>query len=806
MNSLARDLRHGVRLFRKAPGFTVIALLTLGLGIGATTAIFSVVDAVLWKPLPFRDPSRLLVIWEKNPAHHRFRMVVSPINYRDWQSTRSLAGVAGLLDVHLSLIAGPNGPVEPEELRVELITAGMLPLLGVQPAIGRNFRPEEDRPGHNNFVLLSRGLWERRFAGDPGIVGQPIQLRDQNYTVLGVMPARFALLDPEVDLWMPLGLDWNDPRVLTARVLTVIGRLKPGVTLEQARSELAAIGDRGEQINPLLDAGWRPSLFPFSDELVGRVQEPLLVLLGAVGLLLLMTCANVANLLLARASTRATEIAVRAALGAGRGRIARQLMLEGVMLSLAGGCFGVLFAGAGVQLMAQLGSRQIPRLSEAALDHRLLLFALGVSIATGVLFAMAPALHASRANLQAALREGGRGGTMGRSGRVIRQVLVAAQVALAVVVMVGSGLLIRSFQRLRTVNPGFQPAGVLTCRLPLAARLDTPDRRIAFLNDLAGRVRALHGVTAVGFTSVLPLTGFGGGSSFAVDGRPAPPQDQRPIALVRRVDEGYFRAIGIPLVMGRGFTEADNVQAPGVIVVNQTLARRFWPGGNPIGGRLVVDYDGAKPYEIVGVVGDVKPERMDTEEWPTIYRPFRQRTTISMVMVARTSGAPLALVAPIERSVHQIDPAQAVADVRPMDAVMNQALAEARFQTVVLAVFALVAFILAAVGIYGIISYDITERTRELGIRLALGAEAPDILRMVLGQGARLAGYGIAAGLGFSFGLTRLMAGMLFGVRPADGYTFAAIAILLAAVALLASYLPSRRAVALDAVTALRHE
>jgi putative ABC transport system permease protein len=631
-------------------------------------------------------------------------------------------------------------------------------------------------------------------------------LRDQNYTVLGVMPRRFALLDPEVDVWSPLGLDWGDPRVPGARGLTVVGRLKKGATLEQARSELEAIGARGEQVHAVIDAGWRPSPFPFADELVGKVQEPLLVLLGAVDLLLLMTCANVANLLLARAATRSKEIAVRAALGAGRARIAGQLLAEGVTLSLAGGVLGTLLAVVGARLLAHLGSRQIPRLAGASLDLRLLLFALSVSIATGLLFAVTPALHASRTNLSAALREGGRSGTMGPSGRIMRQVLVAAQVALAVVVMIGSGLLIRSFQRLRAVNPGFQAAGVLTARVPLSARFDTPERRIAFLRDVSDRVKAMPGVSAVGFVSTLPLTGFGGGSSFAVDGRPAPPQDQRPVGLIRRVDAGYFRAIGIPLVTGRGFTAADTAQAPGVVIVNQMVARRFWPNGNPIGGRLVIDFDGAKPYEVVGVVGDVKPDRMDTEEWPTIYRPFAQRTTINMVLVARTAGPPMALAPTVERAIHQLDPAQAVADVRPMDAVMDLALAEARFQTVVLGVFALVAFVLSAVGIYGLISYDVTERTRELGIRMALGAEAPHIVRLVVGQGARLAGCGIAAGLAASFGLTRLMAGMLYGVRPADGYTFAAIALLLGAVALVASYLPSRRAMALDAVTALRHE
>ena len=806
MYSLARDLRSGVRQLRKAPGFTVIALITLALGVGATTAIFSVVDAVLWKPLPFRDAGRVIIIWERNAAHNRSRMVVAPLNFREWQSARSLEGVAALMDGHQSLTGGPYGALDPEEIRLELFTSAMFPLLGVQPVIGRAFGPDEERPGHANFALLSHALWERKFGADPSILGKSIHLRDQSYVVLGVMPPRFAVLNPDVDLWLPLSVDWNDPRVMSGRVLTVIARLKKGVTLQQARVELQALGDRGEQTNPVLNAGWRPSPFPFSDELLGKVEEPLLVLLAAVGLLLLMTCANVANLLLARAYTRSKEIAVRAAMGARRARIAGQLLIEGLLLSMLGGVLGTMLAAVGVKALVRLGSRQIPRLSGTGVDTRLLLISVMVSVATGVLFGLAPALLGSRTDLLASLREGGRAGTMSRSGRIIRQLLVAAQVALAVVVMIGSGLLIRSFERLREVIPGFPPAGLLTCRLPFAASFDTPARRVAFLRDLTARVQSLPGVRAVGSINTLPLTGFGGGSSFAVDGRPAPPQDQRPIALVRRVDEGYFRAIGIPLVAGRAFTEADSPQSPQVAIINQTLARRFWPQGNAVGGRLIVDYDGAVTCEIVGVVGDVKPERIDAAEWPTIYRPFRQRTILTMVMVARTAGEPMALAQALTRTVHQMEPTQVVADLRPMDAVMDQALAEARFQTVVLGLFALVAFTLSSVGIYGLISYDVTERTRELGIRLALGAEAPHILRLVLGQGARLAAYGIAAGLAASFGLTRLMAGMLYGVRPADASTFAGIALLLGVVALLASYLPSRRAMALDAVIALRHE
>jgi putative ABC transport system permease protein len=437
----------------------------------------------------------------------------------------------------------------------------------------------------------------------------------------------------------------------------------------------------------------------------------------------------------------------------------------------------------------------------------LFLFALGVSLATGILFGIAPAIHISGANLNAALTEVGRGGTTGRSGRVVRSALVAAEVALAVVVLIGAGLLMRSFVGLRSADPGFQPAGLLTLRVPLAGgRNAAPDRRIAFFQQVADRVAALPGVRAVGAVNGLPLTGLGGGSTFTVDGRPAPPLDQRPVALLRSATSAYFRAMGIPLLAGRGLAESDTSQAPPVIVVNQTLARRFWPAGNPIGGRLVVDALNGRVAEIVGVVADVKPERIESQDWPTIYSPYPQAPVAAMTMVVRTAQPPLSLASAVEREVRQLDPNQPVAEMRSMEQVVDRAVAGARFNTVLLAVFAEIAFLLAAVGIYGVISCDVSERTHEIGIRVALGAQPGDVLKLVVGHGARLAAYGIAAGLAAAFALTRLMASMLYGVKATDAYTFAAIPVLLGAVALAASYLPSRRALALDPVTALRHE
>jgi len=815
MRALLRDLRYGVRRFRRTPRFTAVVLLTLALGIGAAIAIFSVVDAVLLKPLPFHDPGRLLVIWEKNPAHHRFRMFAAGCNFRDWQAARSLAGAAALQDApqeaHMNLSGGGAagaGAVEPEEVRVERLSAGMLPLLGVQPMIGRAFRTEEDQPGHANFVLLSHSLWERRFAADAGIAGRPVRLRGQSYTVLGVMPPGFALLDPAVDLWLPLGLNFNDPFALARRSLTVIGRLRAGAAIEQARTELEAMGARGEQANPQVDAGWRPSVFSLTDELVGDVRRPLVVLTAAVGLLLAIACANVANLMLVRGAGRRRELAIRTAMGASHGRIVVQLLLESVVLALAGGALGLGLARAAVALAVSLGSGSIPRLAQAQLDGRLLAFALAVSVLTGVLFGLAPALSAPDLNLNQTLAASGRGNTITRTGRWLRSGLVVVEMGLALVVLIGAGLLARSFVRLLATPPGFQPGNLLTFRVPLAGgRNSTRERAVAFFQQLEETVSSLPGVRAASATSALPLTGLDLGSAFVVDGRPRPPEGERPIALMRYITPGYFRVMGIPQVAGRAFTASDNMQSAPVIVVNQTLARRFWPGANPLGGRLaMVDFNPPRTGEIVGVVGDVKSEGIDKDDWPTVYVPYRQVPATTMVMAVRTAGPPMAAASAVERAVHQLDPDQPVANRRSMEEVLGQSMAGWRFQTLLLALFGLISFALAAVGIYGVVSYDVGDRTHEIGIHMAMGAQPGDVLWLVVGGVARLALGGIAAGLAAAAGATRLMTSMLYGVDPRDFYTYAAISLILGAVALIAGYMPARRAMRLDPMAALRHE
>jgi putative ABC transport system permease protein len=806
MHLLWQDLRYGARLLWKAPAFSVAALVALALGMGAATAIFSVVDAVLLKPLPFRDPGRLLQIWEKNPAQNRYKLFVAPVNFLAWQKqSRTIEQMAALQDIKINLTGGPNGHIEPEEIQAERATASLFPMLGVQAAVGHVFRPEEDQPGNANFVLLSHSFWQRRCGADPAITGKAIRLREQPYVVTGVLPPGFETVQPGIDVWIPMGLNPSDARGLNYQFLTVIARRSQPI--ETVRAELDTIGAQMEAAVPQLNRGRRPSVFELSEERVGGVRRALWVLLGAVACLLLIACVNVANLLLARGATRRREIALRAAVGAGRGRIVTQLLSESLLLSLAGGALGFGLAAGGIRVMVGVEGASVPRLAEASVDVHLFLFALAISLVTGILFGVAPALSSTGAALSTTLNQVTRGGTLGRRGRAVRDGLVIAEVAMAVVVLIGAGLLIRSFIRLRNVDPGFRPAGLLTMRVPLSGgRYARVERREPFFEELSARVAALPGVVGVGAINGLPLTGLGLGTTFAVAGRPAPPVEQRPMSLYRSVTPGYFRTMAIPLSAGRWFAASDSDLSAPVAIVNQTLARRFWPGENPIGGRLMTDTDPPRTVEIIGVVGDVKPDRVENEDWPEIYVPYAQAPYITMVLAVRTSTPPHSVAAAVQREVRALDPDQPLSEVRPMTEVVDESVSGQRFNTGLLSTFAFIAFVLAAVGIYGVVSYDVSERAGEIGIRMALGAQPGDVLRMVVGHGAKMAAWGIGLGLLAAFGLTRLMSTMLFGVDPTDAWTFGAIAILLAAVALFASYLPSRRATALNPVAALRHE
>ncbi|MGO9231277.1 MAG: ABC transporter permease [Bryobacteraceae bacterium] len=803
------DLRRGVRLWWKARGMAALALVALALGIGATTAIFSVVNAVLLDPLPFRQAGQLVAIFEKNIPQRKSDLYVAGINLYEWRRrSRTAMGLAAIFDGNpMILTGGPGGRMEAEELKAERVSANLFPLLGVQPALGRGFLTSEDAPGPSNVAVLSYELWQRRFGGDRSIPGKSIRLRGLNYTVVGVLPPRFSVIEPGVDVWTPLNFDIDDPRVASSRSLTAIARLRRGVTVERAASEFDSMGASLEAAYPAIDSGYRAVIRPLAEQIVGKTRQALLVLLAAVGLLLAIACANVANLLLARGATRHKELAIRAALGATRVRILMQLLSESVVLSLAGGALGVVLAAITVAMVARLGPASLPRLAQIHADWRLLVFGVVLAFLTGILFGMAPALQVSGANLNRALVESGRGGTVGRSGRALRSGLVVLEIALALVMLIGAGLLARSLMRLRAVDPGFEASHLLTVRLPLAGGNNgAPLRRIAFLHDLLPRLEALPGVRGVGVCNGLPLTGLDAGVMFAVADRSAPPPDERPIALTRSVTPDYFRAMGIPLLAGRGFTAADTTHAPPVAVIDRTLGRRFWPGTSPLGGRLDLDWSPPVVAEVVGVVGSVKPETVQGEDWATIYTPYDQRPTPATKIVIRTAGDPLALASSVQGEVRRLDPEQPLGQMRTGEAVAADGVTGARFSSLLLGLFAGVAFLLAVVGIYGVVSYDVGERVQELGIRMALGAQKGEVLGLILAHAARLASLGIALGLGGALILTRLMASMLFEVPARDFVTYAAAAVGLAVVALAASYVPARRATGLDPMSALRHE
>jgi len=808
MRELMGDLRRGVRLWWKARGMAALALTALALGIGATTAIFSVVNAVLLDPLPFPEPGRLLGILEKNIPQRKTDLYVAGINLDEWRRrSRTVSGIAAIYDGKMILTAGPGGRMEAEELKSERVSANLFRLLGVQPTLGRGFLDSEDTPGRTNLAVLSYELWQRRFGGDRTLPGKSIRLRAENYAVVGVMPPGFSVIEPGVDVWTPLNFDVSDPRVASSRGLTAVARLRRGVTYQQAVAEFDSMGANLEAAYPAIDSGYRAVVRPLAEQIVGNTRRALLVLLAAVGLLLGIACANVANLLLARGASRHKEIAIRAALGASRMRIARQLLSESLVLALAGGALGVGLAAGAVTLVARLGFGGLPRLASLHADWRLLLFAVLLSLVTGILFGMAPALQISGANLNRALVESSRGGTMGRSGRALRSGLVVIEIALALVMLIGAGLLARSFTRLRAVQPGFDPSHLLTARLPLAGGNNgAPLRRGPFLRELLPALAALPGVRGAAVVDGLPLKGLDAGVMFAVADRPAPPPDQRPMALTRSITPDYFRVMGIPLLAGRDFTAADNVQSTAVAIVDQSLARRFWPGASALGGHLALDWSPPVIAEVVGVAGSVKPETMQGEDWATIYSPYDQRPSPATNIVIRSAGEPMAMAASVRGEVRRLDPEQPLGQMQPGQAIVADAFSGARFNTVLLGLFGGIAFVLAAVGVYGVVSYDVGEREREFGIRMALGAQRGDVFAIVLKRTAVLAYLGILLGAAGAWVLTRLMGSMLYGVRADDFATYAAAAVALRLVIHVASFMPARHAINIDPVRALRNE
>jgi putative ABC transport system permease protein len=811
MEALWQDLKYGARMLAKSPGFTLVAVIALGLGIGANTAIFSVVNAVLIRSLPFRNPDRLVMVWENNRTRGRDQNVISPANYQDWRDQNSVFdSMAGMFDNRVNL----TGVDDPEELPTQFVESNFFDLLGVNAAIGRTFTAEEGQPGKEQVVVLSQGLWKRRFGGDPGIVGKTIKLSGRDFTVVGIAPSGLQLVirqgsltGKQAELWAPLAFSQSS-RTRRGRFMMSIARLKPGVTLAQAQAEMDGIAGHLEEQYADFNTGWGVNLVPLQNQLVGAIRPALLVLLGAVAFVLLIACANVANLLLARAATRQREIAIRTALGAQRGRIVRQLLTEATVLAALGGVLGLLLAIWGVDLLLALAPRDLTGLKDIGIDYRVLGFTMAVSVLTGVLFGLAPALEASRPNLNESLKEGGRGTAGGGRSHRWRNAFVVVEVALALVLLIGAGLMIRSFARLQSIDPGFDAKNLLTVRLLLpTSKYGQDSQRIAFFKQLGERLDSIPGVRSAGAISVLPFGTGGAATSIEIEGRPAPPPGQQLVGDVRVVDNGYFGTMRIPLLQGRTFTEREQTQESHVVIINEAMARDFFPGEDPIGKRVTISMkDENLPSEIIGVVRDVRHAALETPARAMTYWPYPELAYSGLTLVVRTESEPLAAVNAIRREVLALDKDQPIADISTMEQLLSDSVSRARFSAMLLGVFAGVALLLAAVGIFGVMSYGVSERTHEIGLRMALGAQASDVLTLVVRQGMVLTLGGIVIGLGAAFALTRVMSSLLYGVSATDPLTFAAISVLLAAVALLACYLPARRATKVDPMIALRYE
>jgi putative ABC transport system permease protein len=809
MQTLWQDLRYGARMLWKKPGFTFVAVITLALGIGANTAIFSVANAALLRPLPYQNPDELVMVWETAPKLGFPHNDVAPANFIDWRDQNQVfAHIAAFGGASLSL----TGRGEPERIEGERVSASLFPLLGVAPALGRVFTAEEDRGGAQGVIVLSHGLWRRRFGGDAGVIGQSLTLDNRQYTVVGVMPAHFRFPGREQEFWTPMAFEPDEAAGRGDHYLSVVARLKPGVTRQQAQAEMDAIAARLQQQYPRTNTDQGVALVQLHEEFAGAIRKPLLVLMGVVGFVLLIACANLTNLLLARATERSSELTIRAALGASRLRLIRQLLTESILLSLAGGAVGALLAIWGVDLLESLIPENLAQARGVVVDGRVLAFSAAVSLLTGVVFGLAPALQVSRLNLTEGLKEGGRGGAgSGLRGR-LRGALVVGEIALSLVLLTGAGLMIKSFYRLTGVDPGFQPDKTLTMRMQLSGeKYGDPAKRRAFYDQMLQQAQSIPGVQSAGVITQLPLTTQGLSFSFSLEGQQPLPAANLPQAAFRVISQDYFRAMGIPLLGGRSFTPQDTADAQAVVVINRTMAERFWPDQEALGKRFKIgSSDNQNPLMVVvGVVGDVRQSSLDQVLKPEMYVTHlqdRRFFAIPRDLVVRTVGDPLAMAATVRAEIWKLDKDLPLFRVRTMEQILSASVAGQRFNMLLLMVFAALALLLAAVGIYGLMSYATAQRTREIGVRLALGARASDVLRLVMKQGLILTVSGVAVGLAGAFALTRVMTGMLFGVSATDPTTFTLIAALLTLVALVACWIPARRAAKVDPMVALRVE
>jgi predicted permease len=795
------DLRYGFRLLRKSPGFAVVAILTLGLGIGANTAIFSTVDALLIRALPYTDPDRIVMVWEDAHEAGFPRNTPAPGSYTDWtRLNRSFVAISATRGVTANLTGGGV----PEQVIGRAVTPQFFTVLGVNPIAGRAFTEAEDR-SNVQVAVISHGLWQRRFGGQPAAIGSPILMNGNRYEIIGVMPRNFVFRNREVDYWIPMAFSPAAAALRTSHYLNVVARLAPGVSLDAAKDDMRRVDEVQRREYPEPGRHFTSMLVPIADELLGDTRLQLLVLMAAAAAVLLIACANLASLLLSRAAGRRGELAVRAALGATRGRLVRQMVIEATMFSLLGGVLGLMLAPVGVSVMAQLTPRGFPPQTTSILDLRLLAFAFVVSVATGGVFGLVPALQAARASLRDAIQQGARASVGGR-GRLTRDALVVLQVAAALVLLAGAGLMLRTMANLRALELGFRADHLLTIRTTLPqSKYREPQQRLTFYDRVVADVRSLPGVESAAFGSMLPFLSPGNTTWFSIEGASFDPSDPRD-TLFRLATYDYLKTIGVALVEGRLLDDRDGASAPFSVVVNETLARKYWPHGSALGATMRFGDPDGPLYRVVGVVKDVRERGHTLAMKPGVYITAAQRQTgfIPEYLVVRTAGAPLDLVEPIRRVIARVDPDQPISAVRSMDEIVDLDVADRQQQMILLGAFAALALLLASIGLYGVLSYAVAQRSREIGLRIALGATAGSVMRVVVARGLALTGIGLSIGLALAWAGTRALQNVLYGVTAGDPSTYVAVVGLLATVALLASYLPAHRASRTDPISVLR--